>query len=127
VESEESDIERSFRRTLPQTWPRVALWTLAVFGVNYLHSLVMARIVRALPGKFVAEIYVNVAAALITTSTLFSLGGLLSCYYYALRERRVHTAMTETGLAFRAIIAGTLALGAFGAAYWLFLSGFDRR
>lgn len=119
----ESDIDRSMRRTFPQNWPRFTIWTAAAFGANYLHSLVFTRILRQLPGDILPEIYARVAASAILTFTLAGLCGLVACYFYDLRDRRIHTAMTELGLAIRAVVAGVIALIAFVGAIWLFQSG----
>ena len=101
------------RRTWPAAWPRFAVWLLLTFVGNYVHARIRPFIVTKLPGEFIREIYLRSTSGFFLTCTLMSGGGLVICYYFALRERRVHTALTEFGLAVRSVIAALLVLVAF--------------
>lgn len=109
----ESDFDRVNRRTWPAAWRRFAVWLLLTFVGNYLHARIRPFIVAKLPGDFLRDIYLRCTRDFFLTCTLVSGGGLVICYYFALRERRVHTALTEFGLAARSVIAALLVLLAF--------------
>jgi hypothetical protein len=109
----ESETDKVYRHTLPEQRGRFALWVLGAFGINYAHAAVRPWIIRAIPTSFLKLLYLRIATTLIVTLTVISLGALVTAYYFALRDRRVHTAMSEIGLAARSIIAGVFALGAF--------------
>ena len=101
------------RRTLPAAWPRFALWLLLTFLGNYLHARIRPFILPKVPTEFLRDIYLRTTSGFFLTCTLVSGGGLVVCYYFALRERRIHTALTEFGLAARSVIAALLVLVAF--------------
>jgi hypothetical protein len=109
----ESELDRINRRTVPDSWPRFAIWLVLTFAASYLHTRIRPFIFARLPGEFLRDVYIRSSSALFLISTLASAGGLVACYYYALRERRIHTALTEFGLAVRSVIAGLLLLVAF--------------
>lgn len=101
------------RRTWPAEWPRFAIWLLLTFVCNYVHTRIRPFIVPKLPGEFLRDIYLRGTSSFFLTCILLSGGGLVTCYYFALKERRVHTALTEFGLAVRSVIAALLVLVAF--------------
>jgi hypothetical protein len=86
---------------------------LLTFVGNYLHARIRPFILTNLPGEFVRDVYLRCTSGFFLTCTLMSGAGLVTCYYFALRERRVHTALTEFGLATRSVIAALLVLVAF--------------
>ena len=109
----ESDIERVYRKSFPSLWPRFALWVLIAYAVNYCHAVLRPRVVHYLPSRDLLDLYLRTTSTIILTATFSGLGFLVVCYYYSLRDRRVHTALSEAGLAVRAVFAGLLALAAF--------------
>ncbi|MBV9068344.1 MAG: hypothetical protein JO231_06515 [Acidobacteria bacterium] len=101
------------RRAWPGAWRRFAIWLLLTFAGNYVHARIRPFILTRLPSEFLRDIYLRITSGFFLTCTLVSGGGLVVCYYFALRERRVHTALTEFGLAARSIVAALLVLIAF--------------
>ena len=109
----ESPVDRHFRRSLPELWPRFAVWLLITYGANYVNACIRPRVLRMLQSDALAELYLRLTSIVVITFTCIGLGWLVACYYFHLRDRRFHTAMTEVGLAIRSVIAGIIALGGF--------------
>ena len=109
----ESPVDRVYRQSFPPQRRRFALWVAAVYLTTYIHAAVRPRVLRLLPSKFLLELYVRITSTVLMTVTLVSFGALVVAYYFSLRERRIHTAMSEFGLAVRATIAGVAGLAGF--------------
>jgi hypothetical protein len=84
-----------------------------VYLVNFAHASIRPRVLQRIHAELLAELYVRVTTTVVITFTLTGLGALVACYYYALRERRIHTSLTEFGLGVRSVLAGLLAAAAF--------------
>jgi hypothetical protein len=103
------EIERSFRRTLPRQWPRYATVAAITYAVNAANAHFRPAVLRRMPFRWLSYAYVLFWSDLILTFTALSLAMLVVCYYFQLRDRRIHTSLTEAGLVARGIIAGLLA------------------
>lgn len=122
----ETNLEKTLRRTLPELWPRFALWVALCYVVDGLHARLRPELLRWLPAGSLSELYVLATTTVIVSFTIIGLGALVACYYYALRERRINAALTETGLAVRVVSAGLLALAGFVLALLINDGGFLR-
>ena len=109
----ESAVERDFRKTFPQMGPRLAVLVLIAYGVDYCHAAFRSQIVRHFPSRDLADLYIRATSTVILSAIFSGLGLLVLSYYYSLRNRRIYSALTETGLAVRAVFAGLLALALF--------------
>lgn len=86
------------------------MWVLVAFAVNYLHVHVRPTILAWLSPEWVAYLYLRLTGLVILIATFLGLGAFVVSYYFGLRNRRTYTALTETGLAVRGVLAGLLAL-----------------
>jgi hypothetical protein len=115
----ESELDSIYRRSAPEHRWRYVVWVLVAFAVNYLHVRVRPAILAWLSPEWVAYLYLKLTGLVILTATFLGLGAFVVTYYFALRNRRTYTALTETGLAVRGVLAGLLALFAAALAVWI--------
>jgi accessory gene regulator protein AgrB len=102
-----------YRHSLPSQRWRFAAWIAVAYGVTYLHAAVRPYILRTLRYEFLMELYAPITTTVLMTATVLSIGFFVAAYYFSLRDRRLRTAMTEFGLAVRAILAGVFGLAGF--------------
>ena len=106
----ETEADRQMRRSVRGTWPRAAALLAGAYALNYLHTFVRPHILPALPNADIRYFYTVLVRGILLGITVTSVMWLVVCYYYHLRDRRLHTAMSEFGLAARSSVAGLLAL-----------------
>jgi len=121
----ESANDRFFRQSIPSLWPRFLAWVAIAFALNLIHARFEQRILTSLPDGSISEFYLRATSTVILMLSIGGLGGIVTCYYFALRQRRVHTALSEFGLAVRSVVAALLAFAAFILAIHINAGGFS--
>jgi hypothetical protein len=108
----ESVQEQIYRRLFPQLIPRLAIIALAATMLTWANARVRSSVLAHIPGPDLQQLYVIATSTLSGTAILFSYFGLVVGYFYRLRTRKLHTSLSEAGLAFRAVVASVLAAAA---------------
>jgi hypothetical protein len=109
--------DRVNRQIFPALVPRcIAITTLAT-AFSWAHAQVRPRVLAHISGVELQRLYFTITSIALVGPATMGIMGIVVGYFYHLRNRQMHTSLSEAGLAGRSIVAGLLAFAAFGVVY----------
>jgi hypothetical protein len=113
----EAPTDRLNREVYSQFFSRGLVMASVGFVALSLLRIVRPRILPHIPGSDLRALYVTVTSTIFAAPAILGVFGAVVGYYFRLRNKMVHTSLTELGLALRFISAGLVGILAVGLVF----------
>jgi xanthosine utilization system XapX-like protein len=95
--------DRLNRQLFPALVPRCLAITTLATALAWAHAQIRPRVLAHVSGVELQRLYVTVTSTALISPAILGIMGTLIGYFYHLRNRQVHTSLSEAGLAVRSV------------------------
>lgn len=113
----ESEQDRFNRHLFPSLVPRSIAITVVATALAWAHAQIRPHVLAYISGIELKRMYLTVTSTILMGPAIVGIMGSVVGYFYYLRNRQIHTSLSETGLAGRSIAAGLLGFVAVGVVF----------